>query len=113
MNIDDKTDNGSSRNENDLREKVKALNVLNVHSNNLVLCVASEMIQDKTNEISTIPKILDKINVKGDIITWNALNIQKSNVEVVTKLKRNHVVPIKQNQGTFYNDLGYILIKTN
>ncbi len=42
MNIDGKTDNGSKRNENDVREKVKALNVLNVYSNNLGLCVASE-----------------------------------------------------------------------
>ncbi len=105
MNIDGKTDNGSSRNENEIREKVKSLNVLNVYSNNLGLCIASEMIQDKTNEIPTIPKILDKINVKGNIITWDALNTQKSNVEAVIKLKGDYVVPIKQNQGTFYNDL--------
>ncbi len=105
MNIDGKTDNGSSRNENDIREKVKSLNVLNVYSNNLGLCIASEMIQDKTNEIPTIPKILDKINVKGNIITWDALNTQKTNIEAVIKLKGDYVVPIKQNQGTFYNDL--------
>lgn len=32
MNIDGKMDNGSSRNENDIRSKVKSLNVLNVYS---------------------------------------------------------------------------------
>lgn len=105
MNIDGKTDNGSSRNENDIREKVKALNVLNVYSNNLGLCVASEKIDDKTNEITTIPKILERIHVKGNIITWDALNTQKANVEMVIKLKGDYVVPVKQNQGTFYNDL--------
>ena len=105
MNIDGKTDNGSSRNENDIREKVKALNVLNVYSNNLGLCVASEKIDDKTNEITTIPKILERIHVIGNIITWDALNTQKANVEMVIKLKGDYVVPVKQNQGTFYNDL--------
>lgn len=105
MNIDGKTDNGSKRNENDIRDKVKSLNVLNVYSNNLGLCVASEKIEDKTNEIPTIPKILDRINVKGNIITWDALNTQKSNVEKVIKLKGDYVVPIKLNQENFYNDL--------
>ena len=105
MNIDGKTDNGSKRNENDIREKVKALNVLNVYSNNLGLCIASEKIEDKTNEITTIPKILDRINIKGNIITWDALNTQKSNIEKVIKLKGDYVVPIKLNQENFYNDL--------
>lgn len=72
MNIDGKTDNCSRRNENEIRQKVKALNVLNVYSNNLGLCVASSMIDDKTNEITAIPDILNKIHVKGNIITWDA-----------------------------------------
>ena len=105
MNIDGKVDNGSKRNENDIRDKVKSLNVLNVYSNNLGLCVASEKIEDKTNEIPTIPKILERINVKGNIITWDALNTQKSNVEKVISLKGDYVVPIKLNQENFYNDL--------
>lgn len=105
MNIDGKTDNGSKRNESDIRDKVKSLNVLNVYSNNLGLCVASEKIEDKTNEIPTVPKILDRINVKGNIITWDALNTQKSSVEKVIKLKGDYVVPIKLNQENFYNDL--------
>ena len=77
MNIDGKTDNCLNRNETEIREKVKALNVLNVYSNNLGICVASQMIEDKTNEIPTIPLILNKINVKGNIITWDALNTKK------------------------------------
>ena len=105
INIDGKTDNGSKRNESEIREKVKSLNVLNVYSNNLGMCIASQMIDDKTNEIPTIPKILDKINVKGNIITWDALNTQKNNIEKVIKLKGDYVVPIKQNQENFYNDL--------
>ena len=105
INIDGKTDNGSKRNENEIRQKIKALNVLNVYSNNLGLCVASSMIDDKTNEITAIPDILDKIQVKGNIITWDALNTQKSNVEKVIKLKGDYVIPVKQNQGNLYNDL--------
>ena len=105
LNIDGKVDNGSKRNESDIRDKVKSLNVLNVYSSNLGLCIASERIEDKTNEIPTIPKILDRIYVKGNIITWDALNTQKANIEKVIKLKGDYVVPVKLNQEFFYNDL--------
>ena len=105
LNIDGKTDNGSKRNENEIRDKVKSLNVLNVYSNTLGLCIASEMIEDKTNEIPAIHKILDRINVKGNIITWDALNTQKLGIDKVINLKGDYVVPIKGNQESFYNDL--------
>ena len=105
LNIDGNTDNGSKRNENEIRDKVKSLNVLNVYSNTLGLCIASEMIEDKTNEIPAIHKILDRINVKGNIITWDALNTQKLGIDKVINLKGDYVVPIKGNQESFYNDL--------
>lgn len=105
LNIDGKTDNGSRRNENEIREKVKALNVLNVYSNNLGMCIASEKMEDKTNEIPTVPKILERVQVKGNVITWDALNTQKENISTVKKLKGDYVVPVKQNQGNFYHDL--------
>ena len=69
LSIDGKVDKGSSSNENELRESVKSLNVLNIYSNNYQMCIASEMIEYKTNEITTIPSILKRINAKNSIIT--------------------------------------------
>lgn len=105
LSIDGKVDKGSSRNENELRESVKSLNVLNVYSNNYQMCIASEMIEDKTNEITTIPSILKRINAKGSIITWDALNTQKTNIDSVIEAKADYVVALKSNHSTFYNDL--------
>lgn len=67
LSIDGKVDKGSSRNENELRDAVKSLNVLNVYSTNYKMCISSEMIEDKTNEITTIPTILKRINAKDAI----------------------------------------------
>lgn len=105
LNIDGRTDNGSSRKETDYSEKVKALNVLNLYSNNFGICLASEMIDDKTNEIPTIPEIIKRTNIKNCIITWDALNTQIKNIEAVIDGKGDYVVPIKGNQGNFYQDL--------
>ena len=62
-------------------------------------------IEEKSNEIPTIPEILKRFNVKGNIITWDALNSQIENVKVVVQLKGDYVIPIKGNQNNFYNDL--------
>ena len=105
LNIDGRTDNGSARKETDYNKKEKPLNVLNMYSNKYGICLASEQIDSKTNEIPTIPDILKRTNIKNCIVTWDALNIQTKNVEAVIEGKGEYVVPIKGNQGNFYKDL--------
>lgn len=105
INLDGRVNRGSSRNETGYNDKAKPLNVLNAYSNKYGICLASEQIDDKTNEITAIPDILKRFNVKGNVITWDALNTQTDNVEAVVSLKGEYVVPIKGNQGNFYNDL--------
>ena len=105
INLDGRVSKGSARQETEYQDKIKPLNVLNAYSNKYGICLASEMIEEKSNEIPTIPEILKRFNVKGNIITWDALNTQTENVKAVVKLKGDYVVPIKGNQGNFYNDL--------
>lgn len=63
------------------------------------------MIEDKTNEIPTVPEILDKLKLKDVIVTWDALNTQTNNIKAVIERGGDYVVPVKANQGNFYNDL--------
>jgi len=105
INIDGKTDNGSSRNKTMLHDSVKSLNVLNAYSNKYGICLASEMIDKKTNEIPTTKTILERLNIKDTIITWDALNTQRKNIEAVIKGKADYCVPIKSNHPVFYEEL--------
>ena len=105
INIDGRVDCGSSRKSTNYQEKTSPLNVLNAYSNNYGICLASEMIKDKTNEITTIPTILDRLNIKDTIVTWDALNTQKKNVEIVKTKKGDYVVPVKKNHPNFNADL--------
>jgi len=105
INLDGRVSRGSAREETTYKEKQKPLNILNAYSNKYGICLASEMIEDKTNEIPTIPKILKRFQVKGNIITWDALNTQAENIKAVIDLGGDYVVPIKGNQGNFYKDL--------
>ena len=69
------------------------------------MCIASEIIDDKTNEITTIPSILKRINAKNSIITWDALNTQKTNVDAVIEAKADYVVVLKSNHSSFFQDV--------
>ena len=95
LNIDGRVNNGSKRKATIKVDAVSLLNCLNVYSNNMRMCIAEETIDKKTNEIPTTATILEKLNVKDCIITWDALNTQKDNISAVIKAKAYYVVPIK------------------
>lgn len=105
ISIDGKVDNSSGRKANEEREKIKPLNVLNAYSNELGISLYSMPIEDKTNEIPMFKEIIKHINVKGNIITVDALNTQTENAKLVRQLKGDYVFAVKGNQGQLYENL--------
>lgn len=103
--FDGKVDKSSGRKTNAKNEVIKNLNVLNVYSDLLSMCIDQEMIQEKTNEITAIPEVIRRLNIKGVICTWDALNTQKNTVEAVIDGKGDYVGALKGNQGNFYQDV--------
>ena len=103
--FDGKVDKSSGRKTNAKNEIIKNLNVLNVYSDLLSMCIDQEMIEEKTNEITAIPDVIKRLNIKGVICTWDALNTQKNTVKAVIEGKGDYVGALKGNQGTFYQDV--------
>ncbi len=105
ISLDGKTSNSSCRKKTDYNEEIKSLNVLNAYSHNYGICLASQIIGDKTNEIPNIQIILESLNIKNTIVTWDALNTQVKNCKAVIKGGGDYVVPVKKNQKNFFVDL--------
>lgn len=105
LSFDGKVEKGSARKKGLFYKEMKPLNVLNVYSDKLEMCIEQEMIEDKTNEIPTVKKIIERLELKDVICTWDALNTQKSNVKAVVDKKGEYVVPIKKNHERFYKEL--------
>lgn len=99
--FDGKVEKGSARKDGE----IKPLNVLNVYSSKYGMCIDQEIIQEKTNEITAIPKLIERLNLKGVICTWDALNTQKENVKAVIENGGEYCVALKANQGNFYTDV--------
>ena len=103
--FDGKVEIGSARKTDKNKQKIKPLNVLNVYSEATGICIDQEMIEEKTNEITAIPEVIERLDLKGIICTWDALNTQKETVKAVIKSKGDYVGALKGNQGTFYQDV--------
>ena len=103
--FDGKVERGSSRKTDKNNNKIKPLNVLNVYSEGAGVCIEQEMIEEKTNEITAIPDVIKRLNLKGVVCTWDALNTQKDTVKAVIESKGDYVGALKGNQGNFYQDV--------
>jgi len=104
ISIDGKTSCGSKRNDTDIMG-TKALHTLNAYSNDYGMCIGQVFVDEKSNEIPAAKDLLKIIDIKDSIVTWDALNTQKSTVEAVIKNKGDYVGALKGNQGNLYDDV--------
>lgn len=86
-NFDGRVNNESKRKAAFLREEEKTLNCLNCYSNRYRYCIEIVPIDEKTNEIPTIEKLIKGMNLKGVIATWDALNSQVADVKALKQFK--------------------------
>jgi len=68
-------------------------------------CLGQKRIDEKSNEITAIPELLDCLNIKGHIITTDALGTQKEIVKRIRKRRGDYVLALKGNQGSLYDDV--------
>ncbi|ENA1793691.1 ISAs1 family transposase [Flavobacterium psychrophilum] len=55
-------------------------------------------VNDKSNEITAIPKLLDKLMIKGNIITIDAMGTQTNIVDKIIKNEADYILALKDNQ---------------
>ena len=68
-------------------------------------CLGQRRVNEKSNEITAIPELLDALNVKGHIITTDAMGAQTEIVKKIRKRQADYVLALKGNQGNLYDDV--------
>jgi predicted transposase YbfD/YdcC len=66
-------------------------------------------IEDKSNEITAVPRLLDFINVKGSIISMDAMGCQTAHAEKIIKKGGDYLFSLKGNQGTLNDEVRLFL----
>ena len=67
-------------------------------------CLGQKRVEEKTNEIKAIPELLDSLNIKGTIITTDAMGTQTEIVKKIRQKRADYVLALKANQGNLLED---------
>ena len=68
-------------------------------------CLGQKRVEEKTNEIKAIPELLDHLNIKGTIITTDAMGTQVAIVKKIRQKRADYVLALKANQGSLLEDV--------
>ena len=72
-------------------------------ANHLVL--GQVKVDEKSNEITAIPQLLDALEVAGCIVTIDAMGCQTEIAEKIIEQEADYVLALKENQGNLYEDV--------
>jgi predicted transposase YbfD/YdcC len=96
--IDGKTQRGNGNKNQKANHIVSAVNESG-------FSISKKLVEEKSNEITAIPELLDSLNIKGHIITIDAMGAQKEIAHKIKHKRADYVLALKGNQGTLHNDV--------
>lgn len=99
--IDGKTLRGSRG----WNEDARPLHLLHAWSTNEGICLGQESVDEKSNEITAFPKLIESLELKGSIVTTDALNTQKKSAAAIIAKQADYILPVKENHKDLYDDI--------
>jgi predicted transposase YbfD/YdcC len=105
INIDGKTIRNSG--------KEKPLHIVSAWCQNNQMVFAQEKVHAKSNEITAIPRILKRLDLKNKVITIDAMGAQRSICQQIVDGEGDYVISLKGNQGTLHEDVQLFLDDVN
>ena len=76
----------------------KAIHLMHAWSTGHGVCLGQLKVDDKSNEITAMPALMDMMELKGAIITADALNTQRAIAAKAIEKGADYVLPVKGNQ---------------
>lgn len=86
-------------------KKLKALHSVSAWSSEHNLVLAQQKVESKSNEIKAIPLLLNLLNLKGAVVTVDAMGTQIEIVKQIKQLGGEYVCGLKGNQGLLHQQV--------
>jgi predicted transposase YbfD/YdcC len=98
-------DGKSFNNSYDREKGQKSLHMVSAWVSSHHLLLGQVKTAKKSNEITAIPKLLELIDIKGHIVTIDAMGAQKKIANQIVKQGGDYVISLKGNQGTLHENV--------
>ena len=99
VNIDGKTIRGSGKGGN------SATHVVSAWLGEKEIVLGQLAVDEKSNEIMAIPKLLDLFDVRGATVTIDAMGCQTEIAKKIREKEGNYILAVKDNQKTLHRDI--------
>ena len=97
--IDGKTLRGSAD------EVKRALHLVSAYASEERLVLAQQAVDEKSNEITAIPQLLEALDLRGSTVTIDAMGCQHAIADQIVAADGHYVLGLKGNQGTLHDDV--------
>ena len=87
------------------RKGTKLCHIVSAWSREDGYCLGQRAVEEKSNGITAIPKVLESIGIKGQVVTIDAMGTQTAIVEAIRKRRADYVLAVKGNQGNLEKDI--------
>lgn len=91
--IDGKTAKGSG-----IKGKMKALHIVSAYASKNKISLGKVATNEKSNEITAIPDLLNLLRIKGCMVTIDAMGCQMKIAEKIIKKEADYLLMVKENQ---------------
>ncbi len=98
-------DGKTSRRTHDKAKGRAALHLVSAWATAQRLVIGQEAIDDKENEIIAIPRLLKMLELKGALVTIDAMGCQKDIANTIIDRGGDYLLPVKDNHPTLRNDI--------
>lgn len=85
--------------------KKRPLHVVSAFATECGLVLGQLACEEKSNEITAIPKLLEMLEIKGCIVTIDAMGTQTAIAKAIIDKKADYILSLKENQKSLYNDV--------
>lgn len=86
-----------------------AIHMVSAFATGARLVLAQQAVDEKSNEITAIPKLLDLLDLRGHIVTIDAMGTQKAIAKQIIDQGGDYILALKGNQGTLNGDVRLFL----
>jgi len=83
----------------------KAIHMVSAISTKYGLILGQKKCEEKSNEITAIPELLDMLDITGTIITIDAMGCQKKIAKKIIFKKGDYILALKGNQGNLNDEV--------
>jgi len=98
-------DGKTSRRSHDRRNGHKALHLVSAFATTSHLVLGQEATDEKSNEITAIPVLLERIDVEGALVSIDAMGCNPGIAQAICDAKADYLLAVKDNQPTLHAEI--------